>query len=176
MGGIDKGLLPFRGKPLVAHVLERLRPQVTEILLNANREIETYQRFGYPVVSDTIGGFAGPLAGLHCGMAAAKTPWVVSVPCDAPFLAADLVQRLWMAMQKHQADAAVARTGTQPQPVFCLYRTVLLGELTHFLEGGGRKVEAWQAKLKIAVVPFDDEAETFANFNTPAQLEATADA
>ncbi|HQR50270.1 MAG TPA: molybdenum cofactor guanylyltransferase MobA [Methylophilaceae bacterium] len=174
MGGVDKGLLPFHGKPLVAHVLERLQPQVTEILLNANREIEAYQAFGYPVISDAIGGFAGPLAGLHSGMSVAKTPLVVTVPCDSPFLPADLAQRLLQAMEKHQADLAVAKTGDQPHPVFCLCRTSLLPGLTRFLESGGRKIDAWYAGLNAVEVPFDDEADAFANFNTPAELEAAA--
>jgi molybdenum cofactor guanylyltransferase len=174
MGGADKGLLPFQGKPLVAHVLERLRPQVSEILLNANREIEAYQAFGDPVISDTVGGFAGPLAGLHCGMAAAKTPLVVTVPCDSPFLPADLVQRLLLAMEKQQAELVVAKTGNQPHPVFCLCRTSLLPDLTRFLENGGRKIDAWYANLNTIEVPFDDEADAFANFNTPEELEAAA--
>lgn len=174
MGGVDKGLLPFHGRPLVTHVLERLRPQVTEILLNANREIESYQTFGYPVISDAIGGFAGPLAGLHCGMLAAKKPLVVTVPCDSPFLPVDLVQRLLDSLQQQQADLAVAKTGDQPHPVFCLCRTALLPDLTRFLEGGGRKIDAWYAGLNTVEVQFDDEAEAFANFNTPAELEAAA--
>jgi molybdopterin-guanine dinucleotide biosynthesis protein A len=166
--------LPFHGKPLVAHVLERLRPQVAEILLNANREIETYQAFGYPVISDAIGGFAGPLAGLHCAMMAAKTPLVVTVPCDSPFLPVDLVQRLLDKLQQRQADLAVAKTGDQPHPVFCLCRTALLPDLTHFLEDGGRKIDTWYAGLKTVEVQFDDEANAFANFNTPAELEGAA--
>lgn len=174
MGGVDKGLLPFHGKPLVAHVLERLRPQVAGILLNANREIGSYQAFGYPVISDAIGGFAGPLAGLHCGMMAAKTPLVVTVPCDSPFLPVDLVQRLLDSMQQQQADLAVAKTGAQPHPVFCLCRTALLPDLTRFLESGGRKIDAWYAGLKTVEVQFDDEADAFANINTPAELEAAA--
>jgi len=174
MGGVDKGLLPFHGKPLVAHVLERLRPQVAEILLNANREIETYQAFGYPVISDAIGGFSGPLAGLHCGMTAGQTPLVVTVPCDSPFLPNDLVQRLLLGLEQQQADLAVAKTGDQPHPVFCLCRTTLLPNLTRFLEGGGRKIDAWYAGLNTVEVPFDDEADAFANFNTPAELEAAA--
>ena len=130
MGGVDKGLVPFQGKPLVAHVLERLRPQVDEILVNANRETDTYARFGYPVVSDAIGGFAGPLAGLHCGMTAAATELVATVPCDSPFLPADLIARLLKALQQNDADLAVAKTGDQPHPLFCLCRKALLHEVS----------------------------------------------
>lgn len=170
MGGVDKGLVPFQGKPLVAHVLERLRPQVAEILVNANRETDTYAGFGYPVVSDAIGGFAGPLAGLHCGMTAAAHELVVTVPCDSPFLPADLVERLLQALQRHDADLAVAKTGDQPHPVFCLCRKSLLPNLTQFLESGGRKIDAWYAGLNTVEVPFDDEADAFANINTPEEL------
>lgn len=174
MGGADKGLLPFRGKPLAAHVLERLQPQVSALLVNANRELETYAALGYPVIQDAIGGFAGPLAGLHAAMQAARTPLVVTVPCDSPFLPADLVQRLDAALTQQHADLAVAVTGDQPHPVFCLCRTALLPSLTQFLEHGGRKIDAWYAALRVAAVPFDDEAEAFANFNTPQDLEAAA--
>ena len=170
MGGMDKGLIPFRGKPLVAHALERLQPQVDEILVNANRELEAYGQFGYTVVPDAITGFAGPLAGLHCGMAHTHTPLVVTVPCDSPFLPTDLVSRLLAALEQHHADLAVAKTGGQPHPVFCLCRTSLLPILTHFLENGGRKIDLWYADLNTIEVPFDDEAEAFANINTPTEL------
>lgn len=170
MGGVDKGLVPFQGKPLVEHVLERLRPQVSEVLINANRETDTYAGFGHQVIPDAIGGFAGPLAGLHCGMTAATQPLVVTVPCDSPFLPGDLVKRLLQAMQAADADLAVAKTGNQPHPVFCLCKTALLPDLTDFLQHGGRKIDAWYARLHTIEVPFDDEAGAFANINTPEEL------
>lgn len=170
LGGVDKGLIEFQGKPLVAHVLERLRPQVAEILINANRETERYAAFGFPVVSDAIGGFAGPLAGLHCGMRLAHHPLVLTVPCDSPFLPCDLVARLRQALEAQDADLAVAKTGNQLQPVFCLCRTTLFTNLTRFLEGGGRKIDAWYASLRTVEVSFDDEIDAFANINTPEDL------
>ena len=94
MGGVDKGLVDFLGKPLVAHVIQRLNPQVDEILINANREIDRYAAFGHPVIQDDIEGFAGPLAGLHKGMREAKHPYVLTVPCDSPLLPMNLVGRL----------------------------------------------------------------------------------
>jgi len=168
MGGVDKGLALLHGKPLVAHVVERLRPQVDMLMINANRELESYRRLGYPVIADLIAGFAGPLAGLHCGMQAAATEFVVSVPCDSPLLPEDLVSRLADAMAG--ADLAVARTGLRRHPVFCLCRTGLLPDLTRFLESGGRKVEDWHAGLNRVEVDFDDEASAFANINTAAEL------
>jgi len=170
MGGVDKGLVPFQGKPLVAHVIERLQPQVDDILVNANRELATYEKFGYPVVPDAIGGFAGPLAGLHTGMTAAAHELIATVPCDSPFLPADLIARLLSALQAQHADLAVAKTGNQPHPVFCLCRRALLPNLTQFLENGGRKIDAWYAGVKTVEVPFDDEEHAFANINTPEEL------
>ncbi len=170
MGGADKGLLPFRGKPMVAHVLERLEPQVDEVLLNANREPEAYAGFGHPVVSDIVTGFAGPLAGLHCGMQRASHPLVAMVPCDAPQLPADLIHRLKTALLAQDAQIAVARTGEWLQPAFSLCRASLLPELTRFLHDGGRKVNDWYATLKSIEVPFDDETDAFANINTREDL------
>lgn len=170
MGGVDKGLVAFQGKPLVAHVLERLKPQVDELLVNANREIGTYEKFGFPVIQDAIGGFAGPLAGLHTGMTAATHELVATAPCDSPFLPADLVARLKNALDAHHADLAVAKTGDQPHPVFCLCRKSLLPGLTKFLESGGRKIDTWYASVKTVEVAFDDEEQAFANINTPEEL------
>ncbi len=170
MGGMDKGLLPFHGKPLVVCVLERLLPQVDEVLINANREIEAYIQFGYPVIADLIPGYAGPLAGLQCGMTKAQYSLLLTVPCDSPFLPLDLVSRLLAALQQTDADLAVARTGNQLQPAFCLCRSSLLPNLTQFLQAGGRKLGLWQAELNKVEVSFDDQTEAFANINTPAEL------
>ena len=169
MGGVDKGLQLLRGKPMVAWVLERFAPQVSEILVNANQNLEAYARFGYRVVPDALGGFAGPLAGLHAGLAAASHPLAVTVPCDSPFLPLDLVVRLRGALGAN--DLAVARTGDQPHPVFSLVRRAVLGHLSEFLAGGGRKIDAWYASLKVVEVPFDDEAEAFRNINTREELK-----
>src|SRR4051812_37659687 len=122
MGGVDKGLQPFRGKPMVAHVLERLSPQVSEILVNANRNVEAYAAFGHHVIADEIAGFAGPLAGFERGLAHAKGALVATAPCDSPFLPLDLVARLQNALEGAHADLAVAKTGEQAHPVFCLMR------------------------------------------------------
>ena len=111
MGGVDKGLRELRGKPMVAWVLERFAPQVGEVLINANQNCEIYARFGHRVIADAIGGFAGPLAGLQRGLSEARHPLVATVPCDSPFLPADLVSRLNAALQTQQAQLAVARTG-----------------------------------------------------------------
>ena len=170
MGGVDKGLQPFRGRPMVAHVLERLAPQVDDVLINANRNVEAYAALGHRVIADEIAGFAGPLAGFERGLAHATTPLVVTVPCDSPFLPADLVERLRAALEKRHAQIAVAKTGDQAHPVFCLIRREVLPSLQRFLGSGQRKIDRWYAELAVVEVPFDDEADAFLNINTREEL------
>ena len=172
MGGVDKGLKPLRGKPMVAWVLERFAPQVSEVLINANQNIDRYAALGHRVIPDEISGFAGPLAGLHRGLTDAAHDLVATVPCDSPFLPHDLVARLNAALERDRAEIAVARTGNQPHPVFCLCRKRVLPSLTAFLAAGGRKIDAWYAKLKVVEVPFDDEEAGFSNINTEDELRA----
>jgi molybdopterin-guanine dinucleotide biosynthesis protein A len=174
MGGVDKGLVELDGRPLVAHVLARLAPQVADVLINANQNFERYAAFGAPVVSDAINGFAGPLAGLHAGLSHATREYVVTVPCDSPFLPADLVARLAAARAARDAELAVARTFDQPHPVFALVKRDVLPHLAAFLEAGGRKIDAWYATLRVTEVAFDDEAEAFCNINTAAELAAAS--
>lgn len=174
MGGVDKGLVELDGRPLVAHALSRLAPQVATIVVNANRNADAYARFGYPVVRDAIEGYAGPLAGLHAGLGAASTPFVVTVPCDSPYLPHDLVARLAAAFSDDPIDIAVARTGKQAHPVFALVRRTLHAHLAHFLAGGGRKIDAWYAALRVREIAFDDEAHAFRNINTRDELAHNA--
>ena len=170
MGGIDKGLQELRGRPMTAWVVERLAPQVDELLINANQNGERYAEFGHRVVPDQIPDFAGPLAGLHAALSAAAHPLVATAPCDSPFLPADLISRLFSALTATDADLAVARTFDQPHPVFCLCKRDVLPHLTEFLESGGRKIDRWYATLKVVEVAFDDEAEAFENINTREKL------
>jgi molybdenum cofactor guanylyltransferase len=170
MGGTDKGLRPLRGRPMVTWVLERFALQVDEVIINANQHIEVYSTFGYPVIPDRIGGFVGPLAGLHAALSSTALPWVASVPCDSPRLPLDLVERLHAAAIEGRADLAVARTADQPHPVFCVCRHTVLDHLTAFLAGGGRKVDQWYASLPTVEVNFDDQVEAFSNINTPEEL------
>ena len=172
MGEVDKGLQHFRGKPMVAHVLERLTPQVDETIINANRNVDLYTAFGYRVVPDAIAGFAGPLAGLHIGMCSAITPLIVTSPCDSPFLPLNLVARLHDALIAGDADLAVAKTFDQAHPVFCLTKTELEPHLRAFLESGQRKIDKWYATLQVVEVTFDDNVDAFANINTAEELKA----
>lgn len=170
MGGVDKGLTVLNGQPLVRHVAKCLAPQVDELLINANQHADTYAAFGYRVVPDRIAGFAGPLAGLHAALSAASHPLVATAPCDSPFLPDDLISRLFSALTASNAEIAIARTGDQIHPVFCLCRTTILPQLTDFLELGERKFGRFCASLKTVEVAFDEAADAFQNINTRDEL------
>jgi len=170
MDGTDKGLVVLRGRPLIAHVLERFGPQVDEVLVNANRNLDTYRGFGPSVIEDDIAGFPGPLAGVRCGLTRAAHTLVATVPCDAPALPGDLVVRLTAALREQGATAAVASSGGRNQPVFALYRRDCLPALDAFLAAGGRKVDDWHTQLSAVHVDFGSAADAFANINTPEDL------
>lgn len=171
MGGGDKGLRLLDGKPMIEWVLQRFVPQVSRMVINANQNVAHYQHYGYPVVSDALPDFAGPLAGLHAVLSQGTTPFVVTVPCDSPFLPADLVSRLYGALEAGGAELAVARTFDQPHPVFCLYRNTVLPALDEYLVAGNRKIHAWHGQMNGIEVVFDDVADGFRNINTPEELE-----
>lgn len=184
MGGVDKGLQLFNGKPLVEHALQRLQPQVGTMLINANRNLEVYEALGAPVLTDGLADFAGPLAGFLVGLAHCQTPYLVTVPCDTPCFPADLIARLAQALTREEAEIAMAsapdETGElRNQPVFCLMKRELLLSLQVFTQAGGRKIGAWAAQQALVHVPFNlaqDDPKAFYNANTLAdlqQLEAT---
>ncbi|MFA5530067.1 MAG: molybdenum cofactor guanylyltransferase MobA [Thiohalomonadaceae bacterium] len=166
MGGRDKGLLPLTGRPLVAHVLAALAPQVDELVISTpNPE---YAAFGLPLLADAIPGRAGPLAGILATLEATDADLVLSVPCDTPHLPGDLVQRLLLALDGHEASAAADEA--RLHPVIALWRPGLAGRLRVFLESGERRAGAWLAGVDHAVVRFD--AAGFVNANTPEDLES----
>ena len=170
MGEVDKGLQPLRGRGLVEWVLERVDPQVDELLIIANRNLERYLELGYPVLRDRIPDFAGPLAGLHAGLTQARSELVIAVPCDMPLLPEDLVSRLQAALQQANADAAVARTADRVHSVICLCKVSLVDQLAAFIDSGGRKVGDWHATLNVVYVNFDEQPERFRNINTVDEL------
>ncbi|MBO3708740.1 MAG: molybdenum cofactor guanylyltransferase [Candidatus Accumulibacter sp.] len=170
MGGVDKGLQELDGRPLVSWVIERLAPQVDELLLNANRNAERYAAFGHAVVADRIDGFAGPLAGLHAALSVARHPLVATAPCDSPFLPTDLVARLHAALDDSGAELAVARSLGRVQPVFCLCRRTALPALSAHLAAGGRRIERWFCSLPLVEVSFEDQPAAFANINSVEDL------
>lgn len=171
MGGADKGLLPFRGRPLVAHAIERLEPQVDCLQISANRNLDAYRAFGHPVLTDQLclAGQLGPLAGLQAGLSACTTPWLVTCPCDCPALPADIVARLLAAAVAQNARLAVAMVAERMQPTFQLCHREILPELERYLAAGGRKVGGWCREQGAIEVNFP-APEAFANFNCPEDL------
>ena len=171
MGSVDKGLVQLHGRPLVAHVVDRLRPQVSDVLINANRHSDEYAATGCRVLPDRVAGYAGPLAGLDAGLHASDAPLVVTVPCDAPFLPLDLVARLGAAREAADADVAVASTGDQAHPVFALVHVRVRGHLAQFLARGERTFHLWYRTLRAVEVTFDDQPQAFININTREELQ-----
>lgn len=165
MGGADKGLVTVDGAPMIQYVLERLAPQVNSVLINANRNQDTYARFGIPVISDTISGFAGPLAGMATALEKANTRWILTVPCDSPLLPSDLVQRMYSRVTEAGAEIGVADDGQRMHPVFTLLQRDLLPSVLEFLERGERKIDRWFAEHRTCIVDFSDCAEAFLNVN-----------
>ena len=166
MNGVDKGLVQLQQKPLIAHVITRLQPQVDEIFINANREITQYAAFGLPVLKDENEEFIGPLAGFSLGLQHAKHDYVLTVPCDSPLLPLDLAERLLSGMAASLADIAVASSEENAHPVFCLMKKSVLPSLQAYIESGERKVSAWQKSLNYIEVDFSDNFQAFTNLNT----------
>lgn len=177
MGGGDKCLRLLGGRPILAHVVERTRPQVEALLLNANGDPARFAAFGLPVAADTVPGFAGPLAGVLAGLewAAAHRPgtrWVASIATDTPFFPPDLVRRLREAAEREGAALACAASGGRAHPVFGLWPVALAGELRRALaEEGLRKIDAWTARYPLAAVEFPVAGvDPFFNTNRPEDL------
>ena len=171
MGGEDKGLALLRGRPMVQWVLDRISPQVSKILISANRNKAQYGVFGHSIVADTAADFRGPLAGIAAALAQADTPWLVSVPCDSPMIPLDLVGRLHDRVVRGDAKAAAAHDGQRLQPVFTLVHRDLLTDLVSYLKGGERKIDRWLERHAFRSVDFSDCEEMFLNVNTPADLQ-----
>jgi len=172
MGGTDKGLIPVNGRPMITWVIEVLRPQVADVLVNANRNLERYREFGCPVIDDGDREFRGPLAGIASGLRAAGTRYVAFAPCDSPLVCSDLVARLYKALSSADARIAVAHDGERLQPVFALLERNLLDDLVKYLDGGGRKIDRWYDEHGFARADFSDVAATFANINAPDEKQA----
>lgn len=174
MGGGDKGLTELAGKPLIEYALARLAPQVDALIINANRNVARYADYGHPVVTDQRQGFQGPLAGMASGLKAAETEFMVCAPCDSPLLPEDLVGRLFRQLREQDAELSVAHNGERLQPVFTLMRAALADSLLAFLDGGGRKIDQWFQRHRLAVADFSDQPAAFSNVNSPEELDAMA--
>lgn len=180
MGGIDKGLIPFHGQPLIESTIARLKPQTQTILINANRNITKYAAYGYPVVMDEAPDFSGPLAGFSVGLKFCKTPYLLTSPCDSPLLPKNLAELLIAEMERGDFQLVYASSKESDgkvwaQPVFCLMRSNLQDSLNQFLKTGNLKIDRWFQELHSSTVIFDDP-QAFANVNTPEELKALEEA
>jgi molybdopterin-guanine dinucleotide biosynthesis protein A len=165
MGGCDKGLVPVLGKPTLDHLLARIGVQSQQILISANRNLEQYARYGYPVVRDTLGGFAGPLAGILAGFSACNTAFMLTLPVDAPLVSPDYLARMKQALEQSDKPACVAEFEGQPQPVFCLVQQSTLSALETYMATGQRSVHGWLEQIGATHVDFSDVPEQFINLN-----------
>jgi molybdopterin-guanine dinucleotide biosynthesis protein A len=170
MGGVDKGLVTFQPRTLIEHVISRLQSQVQQILINANRHLDIYSSFGYPVIEDHVELYSGPLAGIERGLFATQTDWVAFVPCDSPFIPLNLVASLAEAVTKQNSLCAYALTKEGSQPVFCLIHRQLHDDLSETLKAGDKKLLHWLQKHPFSEVLFED-SELFINLNTTKELE-----
>lgn len=172
MGGADKGLIDYRGRPLIEWVLAALTPQVDEVVISANRNIDAYAGYGHRVLPDTLPGYPGPLAGVLAALQAVNAGWLLVVPCDTPHLPADLAQRLMAALRTKQLPLAVAADPVRVHHSCFLVRTDQREVLASFLARGERAVRRWQAELPSIAIQFD--AIGFANLNRPEDLSDPA--
>lgn len=167
MGGADKGLIELDGKPLIAHLIEALRPQVNRLLINANRNIEQYAVWEFPVIEDEMPEFQGPLAGVASLLEQCETDWLVTVPCDAPHLPEEFVTRLWAARENAGALLAIAHDGHRLHPAHALLSRQLLPDIRAALKNGDRAFKKVYARFDKVIVDFSDQPDAFINLNTP---------
>ena len=176
MGGKDKGLLPFGDGLLVEHVLGRILPQVGAVLISANRNREIYARLGYPVIADPLDGFQGPLAGFLAGLENMQTEYLLTLPCDGPYIVDDLASRLARGLIGADADIAVAHDGNRLQPVYALLHRRVVAGLRLALKEGERKIDRWYPRNHWVSVDFSDVPQQFSNINTPEDYAGTEQA
>ncbi len=176
MGGQDKGLLEVAGKSIVARIASQLSEQVSKILINANRNQDEYEKLGYPVINDSLSNYQGPLAGMAAALAKIDTEWLLTVPCDGPFVAKDYAVRMMQVAEEQSVKLVVASDADRIQPVYALIHIQLLPSMQAFLKSGERKIDRWYAQHPYSIVEFRDREQMFTNINTPEQLAATEDA
>ncbi len=169
MNNQEKGLVNFNGQPLVSYAIGALGDVADETIISANRNIQNYQKFGLPVVSDLNDNFDGPLAGILAAMLYTQTGDLLVIPCDSPYIKACHLQAL-LSARSQDVDVAVAFDGKRLHPVFLAISLTTLPSLQVYLQSGQRKVETWLEQQKLAKVDFSDEAEIFININSQAEL------
>ncbi len=171
MGGKDKGLVMLNGKPMIEIVINIFKPQTTKLLINANRNHVRYSQYGLELVADELSGFCGPLAGMASALKITKTEYMVTAPCDSPFIPRDLVLRLANSLKSKGVEISVAHDGERIQPVFCMIKKTLLQSLSDYLAAGERKIDHWFKKHDFAIADFSDKPDTFDNINTHDDVE-----
>ena len=171
MNGVDKGLVLLQQQAMAARVVDILKPNVSEVIINANRNLADYGKFGARVVADSIDGFQGPLAGFEAGMSAADTTWVFTCPCDSPKQSPALLPHMFQSVTQNNADIGVAFDGERPHPVFSLVKTALLQSLQAYLAEGERKIDRWFDQHNLLTVDCSQYAASFENINTEEELK-----
>ena len=170
LGGLDKGLLELKNRPLIQHVIDRIQPQVSNIMISANRHIDAYSNFGFEVYEDDIPDFAGPLAGILKALQHCQNEWLLVVPSDSPFIPNDLVQRLSDNIESNKI--AIPHDGKYLHPTFALVHKSLTSSLNEFLQQGERKARVWMQQQKHSIVDFSDQVDAFININTENDLKS----
>ena len=169
LGGLDKGLVELNKRPLIQHVIHRIQPQVSNIIISANRNIEAYSNFGFNVYEDDIPDFAGPLAGILKALEHSQSKWLLVVPSDSPFIPNDLVQRLSDNIESNKV--AIPHDGKYLHPTFALVHKNLTPSLKEFLQQGERKARVWMQQQEHTIVDFSEQAHAFININTENELK-----
>ena len=170
MGGNDKGLVKIGESPLVKLIADQIVKQVDTLVINANRNLETYRTMGFTIVEDEMENYQGPLAGMLAALKFCSTDWLLTIPCDGPFVAADYSERMMKAVKQENNQIAVASDGDRLQPVYALLHQDLISSLQTYLDSGERKIDRWYTQERYAEVSFSDQMDMFTNVNTPEQL------
>lgn len=176
MNNQDKGLVNFKGRPMVSYAIAALAPVVDCMFINANRNIDQYRQFGWPVISDQTDSFDGPLAGILTAMIHTDTDILVVIPCDSPLIKTEHLQKLLLTRAENNADVAVAFDGRRLHPVFLAIKTALKTSLQDYLADGQRKVAVWLDRQNFVRVDFSNEPEIFSNVNTMTELSVLEEA
>jgi len=170
MGGADKGLILLNGKPLIEHVIGAFKPQVSRLLINANRNHEKYDKYGLDIIKDEMGSYYGPLAGMASALHKTNTPYLITVPCDTPFISNNLALTLTTTILKEEAEISVAHNGERLQPVFCMMRKTMMPSINDYLQKGGRKIDEWFEQHSLAIADLSGNPECFENVNTKEDI------
>ena len=170
MGGADKGLVQFRGKPLIEHVIQAFEPQVGNLLINANRNHEIYKNYGFDIVSDESEDYCGPLAGILSALNKIDTPYLATAPCDTPFISRNIVEKLSLSILSEKTEISVAHNGDRLQPVFCVMKKDLIISINNYLREGGRKIDQWIKQHSVTIVDLSSEIKCFENFNSKEEI------